>query len=135
MEVFNFQDTQICEPPYEDVQDWLASIPTLNTTGMVCSTVATEDVGDVPATFELHAAYPNPFNPSTTITYSIPQRSDVRLSVFDALGRQVRQLTSGVQPAGRYSLTVDATDLPSGVYFYTLEAERFVETRTFQILK
>jgi len=67
--------------------------------------------------------YPNPFNPSTTINYSIPKQSNVALRVFDLLGREVATLVNNKQPQGNYELEFDATELKSGLYFYRLEAE------------
>jgi hypothetical protein len=78
--------------------------------------------GAVPNTFSLGQNYPNPFNPSTTITYAIPQRAIVTLSVRDVLGKEVKHLPSEMLAAGRYSVTVDMSDLPSGTYMYTLHA-------------
>jgi hypothetical protein len=89
----------------------------------------------LPYAVALVEAYPNPFNPTTTITYSLPQAAEATLSVFDLLGRQVRVLASGSQPAGTYEVTFDATELPSGVYFYRLEAGDYVETKSLVLLR
>ena len=75
---------------------------------------------DTPHTFELHQNYPNPFNSSTVITFDLPERSDVRLEVFDVLGRRVTNLTQGTIDAGRYRHTWDATGVSSGVYVMRL---------------
>lgn len=66
--------------------------------------------------------YPNPFNPSTTIRFGLPEAADVRLVVYDALGRRVRVLVDGMQPAGWHDVRFEAAHLPIGVYFYTLHA-------------
>ncbi|NOX37747.1 MAG: T9SS type A sorting domain-containing protein [Calditrichaeota bacterium] len=73
--------------------------------------------------FKLYNCYPNPFNPVTTIAFSLPVRSRVRLEVYDVLGREVARLVDGVKPAGRYEVSFDATQLPSGVYIYRLHAK------------
>ncbi len=66
--------------------------------------------------------YPNPFNPVTTISYTVPHDEKVVLKVYDVLGREVRQLVDEYKTAGRYSVTFDGSDLASGVYFYRIEA-------------
>jgi len=97
----------------------------------------------IPAAFVLQQNYPNPFNPTTTIPFSIAQRSYVRLKVFDAAGREVATLVDGELPAGSYHPTFDAGKLASGVYFYTVEArdlsslsgKQLVDTRKMLLLK
>ncbi|MCY4225055.1 MAG: T9SS type A sorting domain-containing protein [Bacteroidetes bacterium] len=69
-----------------------------------------------PVAFILNEAYPNPFNPSTSITYGIPESGDIRLAVYDLWGRQVSELVNGYRSAGYHSITFDASHLPSGVY-------------------
>ena len=106
------------------------------------------DVGEpggsdqLPAEFALRQNYPNPFNPSTTIRYELPRASNVKLSVYDMLGRQVRTLVDQVQEAGIHSTTFNVTGLASGVYVYRLEAvgaaepgRTFTQTRTMLLLK
>jgi hypothetical protein len=68
----------------------------------------------------LIANYPNPFNPTTKISFSIPQKSQIKLKVFDVLGREVANLADGVYEVGKYEVTFDASKLPSGIYFYNL---------------
>ncbi|MDQ7817818.1 MAG: S8/S53 family peptidase [Melioribacteraceae bacterium] len=74
---------------------------------------------EVPTSFDLQN-YPNPFNPTTKISFSIPQKSQIKLKVFDVLGREVANLAEGVYEGGKYEVTFDANKLPSGVYFYNL---------------
>jgi hypothetical protein len=71
---------------------------------------------------------PNPFNPTTTIEYEIPTETEVRLTVFDHLGREVKTLVTGRQKAGRYAVVFDGGDLPSGAYFYRLDTPAFSKT-------
>ncbi len=83
----------------------------------------------------LYQNYPNPFNLTSTISYDLPRLSDVMLTVYDVLGRQVIELASGTQPAGTYEVSFDATDLLSGVYFYRLQAGDYVETKRMMVMK
>jgi hypothetical protein len=78
--------------------------------------------------------YPNPFSSSTTIKYELPKSSEVRLSVYDLLGREVSVLVNERRNAGVYEVRFDASGLSSGVYFYRLQAGTFVETRKLLLL-
>lgn len=84
--------------------------------------VEVKNINEIAESFSLSQNYPNPFNPSTTIKFSIPELSLVTLKVFDMLGREVRNLVSENLNAGEYSIVFDASDLPSGTYFYKLNA-------------
>lgn len=75
----------------------------------------------VPADFVLSQNYPNPFNPSTTLQYSIPVRSNVRLSVYSVLGQKIAEIVNGTKDAGQYVHFFDASQLASGIYFYRME--------------
>ena len=94
-----------------------------------------EAASTLPSSYELEQNFPNPFNPATTIRYSISKASNVELKVFDLLGREVQNLVSTVQPPGQYSVTFNALDLASGVYFYRLTAGTFTETKKLMLLK
>ncbi len=96
---------------------------------------AVGETQDVPQSFRLEQNYPNPFNPSTVINYSLHVNSHVRLSVFDLLGREVAQLVNTEKPAGSYSVTWNALNVPSGVYFYRLSAGNFTETKKMLLEK
>ena len=89
----------------------------------------------VPDRFDLKQNYPNPFNPSTTIRYGLPHKSSVQLTVFNTLGQQVAELVHGEKEAGYHEVKFDAGGLPSGVYFYRLQAGNFVETRKLLLVK
>ncbi len=75
----------------------------------------------VPDHFMLDAAYPNPFNPSTTIRFALPEQAQIRLIVYNMLGREVERLVDGVREAGNHEVTFEAGGLPSGTYLYRLE--------------
>ena len=89
----------------------------------------------VPTGYSLSQNYPNPFNPSTAIGYEIPRGDRVRLEVYDVLGRSVALLVNEYQAAGRHAVVFHAADLPSGAYFYRLEAGTYRETRKLLLLK
>jgi hypothetical protein len=88
-----------------------------------------------PSAFTLSQNYPNPFNPSTTIKYELPKSSDVRLSVFDILGREVSVLVNERRDAGVHEVKFDGSNLASGVYLYRLTSRDFVATKRMLILK
>jgi len=103
-------------------------------------TDVTDTPENLPASFRVAQNYPNPFNPSTVIAYSLPARSDVTVEVYDILGRRVRTLTDQTQPAGTHQVTWDGTDeqsrpVASGIYFYRVKTDRYVETRKMTLLK
>jgi hypothetical protein len=88
-----------------------------------------------PEAFRLYSNYPNPFNPVTTISYSIPSDTRVMLKVFNALGEEVRTLVNEEQSAGLHKISFQASNLPSGIYFYTITAGNISETRKMILMK
>ncbi len=97
--------------------------------------VANEDDQVVPRATALLQNFPNPFNPATSIAYELGAASHVRLTVYDLLGRPVRQLVDAVQPAGRHVATFHAESLASGLYLYTLETGTETLTRRMMLIK
>lgn len=85
--------------------------------------------------YRLDNNYPNPFNPSTRITYQIPEKAQVSIKVFNALGKEIVTLVDEPKSAGTHSVGFDAAGLPSGVYFYTIQAGSFHESRKMIFLK
>jgi protocatechuate 3,4-dioxygenase beta subunit len=85
--------------------------------------------------YQLSQNFPNPFNPSTTIRYSIPEAGVVTLKIFNILGKEVGTLVNGFQQAGSFNVTFDASNLPSGVYLYQIEAGSFRATKKLTLLK
>jgi hypothetical protein len=85
--------------------------------------------------FSLNQNYPNPFNPTTTIKYQIPELSFVTLKVYDVLGKEIETLVNSEKPAGNFEITWNAESVPSGVYFYTLQAGNFIETKKMILMK
>lgn len=97
--------------------------------------VSTHEASPLPKQLTLHANYPNPFNPITTIRYEVAETSPVELSVFDTWGRQVALLVAREHAPGAYTQSFDATELPSGTYFYRLQANGKSVTRALTLLK
>ncbi|MFH1236220.1 MAG: T9SS type A sorting domain-containing protein, partial [Parcubacteria group bacterium] len=88
-----------------------------------------------PYQFSLQQNYPNPYNPSTTIEYTIPRQSHVTVKIFDLLGREVAVLVNEKKEAGWYSVRWDASAKSSGIYFYTLQAGEYRYTKRMALLK
>jgi hypothetical protein len=88
-----------------------------------------------PKTFLLEQNYPNPFNPSTTIRYQLPVASEVKLEIYDVLGKKIATLVNERQSAGSYQVVWNASGLSSGTYFYRLQAGTFVETKKMIMVK
>lgn len=89
----------------------------------------------VPVEFSLEQNFPNPFNPSTKIKYSIPQSSNVELKVYDVLGNEIETLVNEEKQTGTYEIAYYADNLPSGVYFYQLMAGSYIETKKMLLIK
>ena len=85
--------------------------------------------------YELMHNYPNPFNPVTTIKYSIPERSFVNIKVYDMLGKEIAKLVNEEKTQGVYSVNFDASALPTGIYFYRIQTEKFSSTKKMILIK
>lgn len=94
-----------------------------------------DDKHNLPSEYSLSQNYPNPFNPVTSINYSLPVLSNVKLSVYDLLGRTIKELVNDVQPAGNYTINFNGINLSSGIYFNTLKAGNFYQVRKMLLLK
>ena len=97
--------------------------------------VTSAESEELPAEVALLGNYPNPFNPETTISYALPQGSEVRLAVYDLLGHEVAVLVDASQPAGQHAVRFDGGDLPSGSYVYRLQVGEEVVARTMTLVK
>ncbi len=98
------------------------------------SGIETEN-SEIPEEYHLSQNYPNPFNPSTEIEFKVPEASLITLRVFDLLGKEITTLVNEQMQAGVYKVTFEASNLPSGVYFYTLQANNYISTNKMVLLK
>lgn len=105
----------------------------IDTISIVTSISGNQSV--LPDNFTLQQNYPNPFNPSTTIRFSIPKSTIVKLRIYDMLGREVYSLIDGNMTAGNYEAKWNASSFPSGVYYYSLEADGFTQTNKMVLVK
>ena len=132
--VFSIGLNYIC-PPYPDcVEDNMGEQDTTN-----CNQISIMDE-TFPFTFKLHSAYPNPFNPVTTLRYDLPEDESVNITIYDMMGRVVKKLINDQQTAGYRSIHWNATNstgqpLSAGVYLYTIEAGQFRQTKKMVLLK
>lgn len=90
---------------------------------------------EIPKNYNLMQNYPNPFNPVTNIKFSVPESGNVQLKVYDVLGRLVAELVDEFKPAGNYMVDFNASNLPSGVYFYRLETADFTDVKKMVLVK
>lgn len=91
--------------------------------------------GEIPNVYSLAQNFPNPFNPVTKISYGLPKAGNVKLVVYDVLGKEVATLVNQFQQAGKYAVDFDAANLSSGAYFYRIEAGDFVAIKKMVVLK
>jgi hypothetical protein len=113
------------------------SATTLNFDVIGCGSVVTgiPITNTVPLEYKLNQNYPNPFNPTTVITYQLPKSENVKITVFDLLGRETTVLVNEFKSAGTYNVEFDASALASGVYFYRIEAGDFKDVKKMILLK
>jgi hypothetical protein len=116
-----------------------ATLPSGLTIGTGTATFVEQISSSVPSAFELDQNYPNPFNPSTRIQYSLAKATQVSLKIYNMLGNEVGTLVNDYQEAGTYAVQFGAVQgtlgIPSGVYFYRLEAGSFISTKKLTLLK
>ena len=87
-----------------------------------------------PKKFELSQNYPNPFNPTTTIKFNLPEAGNVKLTLFNILGQEIKTLVNEFKESGVHTINFDASELNSGIYIYKIEAGSFVQTRKMTLL-
>ena len=131
---FNIYENQLC-PPYPDcVTDYVGYQDTTN-----CVQVSIIDE-TLPIIYKLYNAYPNPFNPVTTLRYDLPENAMINIAIYDMLGRQVKTLVNQTQDAGYRSVIWDATNdygkhVSAGIYLYQIEAGEYISTKKMVLLK
>ncbi len=127
------------KPEYKALEEYASNFDTLryvsqgrikevNLTGIVNGNTQTKG-------FVLYNNYPNPFNSTTLIKYSLPKEGFVSIKVYDITGRELQTLISKVQRAGEYSVMFDGNSLSTGVYFYRMESNGFIQTKRFVMVK
>ena len=131
---FNIYENQLC-PPYPDcVTDYVGYQDTTN-----CVQVSIIDE-TLPIIYKLYNAYPNPFNPVTTLRYDLPDDALVNITIYDMMGRVVSNLVSSQQDAGYKSVQWNATNnagqpVSAGIYIYTIQAGEYRQTKKMGLLK
>jgi hypothetical protein len=126
-------DINLSKSPPDTGVVTLGDMGVMTAQDLTLTAVTTND--GVPKEYLLNQNFPNPFNPSTSISFSIPTRSFVSLKVFDLIGREVTTVVSEEMSAGSYIKQWNAQNLPSGVYFYRLQTGAFTQTKKLLLLK
>ncbi|MFH1195529.1 MAG: T9SS type A sorting domain-containing protein [bacterium] len=103
------------------------------TSAILTNIISTDDY--IPFKFSLEQNYPNPFNPTTTIRFSIPERTNVVLKIFDLLGAEITSLVNEELKPGVYQVVFNATGIASGIYFYSIQTGEFHEVKKLMIIK
>ena len=111
------------------------SLDTIRVTGLGSAATSVMDPAILPTTTALLQNYPNPFNPGTVFSYQLATANPVSLKVFNALGEEVARIFDGYQQPGTYTFSFDASQLSSGVYFYTLRTGTFAQTKRMILMK
>ena len=117
------------------LEGFIVAENSINSTGHEIIQSSSKEDTERPVTYSLLQSYPNPFNTLTTIKYGLPRPADVMIDIFDVMGRKVESISKGVQPAGYHTISWDAGDNSSGIYFYILQAGEFTDTKKMILLK
>ena len=139
--------TQITETTYNDLSvdgeyyyrvsafDLNGNESELSASVQVTTELLSNDLLDIPTEFALNGCYPNPFNPSTTVEYAIPEISNVKISILDITGREVDILINGIQTPGFHQIKWDAQNLPAGIYMVMMRTDDFTQVQKIMLLK
>ena len=118
------------------VYHWVPAEDVYQVTFKATPTSVTDLRADIPFEFYVDQNYPNPFNPATTIRFGLPEAANVRLEIFNLLGQRIATLIRGEEiNAGRYEITWDASDIPSGTYIYRFQAGDYENTKKLMLIK
>ena len=120
--------------------NWSADITVFGIQGDCQTTSVEQGSFEIPSNFELFQNYPNPFNPETSISFTIPNDSQITLKIFDVLGREIRTLSKGLYKVGQHSIIWDGRDdlgnlSSNGVYLYQIQAGSFQQVRKMMLLR
>ncbi|GAB6282848.1 MAG: hypothetical protein STSR0008_15980 [Ignavibacterium sp.] len=115
--------------------DWTAGWANWNPSNITSIREDKIPTGINPTSFELNQNFPNPFNPTTTIRFSLPEAGFVKLIVYNILGEEVKTLVDGFRNVGTYNVQWNASNLASGIYIYRLQTEKFVEMKKMILMK
>jgi len=131
---FLIDNNQLCSPYPSCIEDYVGEQDTTN-----CEQVSIIDE-TLPIAYNIYNAYPNPFNPKTTLRYDLPEDGLVNITVYDMLGNVVNNLVNTNQSSGYKSIQWDATNnqgepVSAGVYLYKIQAGEFVDTKKMVLLK
>jgi hypothetical protein len=131
---FSIDENQFCPPYPSCIEDYVGEQDTTN-----CEQVSIIDE-TLPITYNLYNAYPNPFNPVTTLRYDLPEDAMINITIYDMMGRIVNNLVSSQQNAGYKSIQWNATNnigqpVSAGLYLYTIQAGKFKQTKKMVLLK
>ena len=131
---FNISNNQLCPPYPSCVENYAGEQDTDNCTQ---AAIANETF---PITYSLYNAYPNPFNPFTTLRYDLPEDAMVNITIYDMMGRNVKTMVNSQQNTGFKSIQWDATNdagapVSAGLYLYTIESKQFRQTKKMVLLK
>jgi hypothetical protein len=131
---FSISNNQLCPPYPSCIEDYVGEQDTTN-----CEQVSIIDE-TLPITYNLYNAYPNPFNPVTTLRYDLPEDAMVNITIYDMMGRIVKNLVSSQQNAGYKSIQWNATNnigqpVSAGLYLYTIQAGDYIQTKKMVLLK
>jgi hypothetical protein len=111
------------------------SIYSAGSAGKCKPTTDIKESEKIPEKFDMMQCYPNPFNPSTTISYNIPRVSFVKIAVYDILGKEIRVLVNEAKSPGQYEIVFDAKGLSSGIYFYVIRTGEFTQSKKMILMK
>ncbi|MBP3191083.1 family 16 glycosylhydrolase [Natronogracilivirga saccharolytica] len=118
------------EFPQEMIVDWIRVYQDAELTSSEA-----DDLQDIPSRFALHQNHPNPFNPTTNISFDLPEAEHVNIRVYDMLGRQVAVAANDNFQAGNHTISFDASSLSSGTYIYRIVTDSYQQSRTMQLIK
>ena len=90
---------------------------------------------DIPDHFNLYQNYPNPFNPSTRIRFALPEASNVKIEIYNAIGQRVAVLVNETRPTGYFEVNFDASKYASGLYIYRIQTGKFIQSKKMMLLK